>query len=171
MIYPESSEETYILYTANDFEDTIQHFGQYVNEYPNIVLFSIYQGSLTLGHRLSKEYGLPHSIMKYQRIEANDKQVTLLYDALYTDTDISYDDFEENGLFYNLYKDKTIFLIDDIYDTGETLRRCNDFIKDNIVFGGLENFCIFSKREKEGLKYHHLDKTKHWVKFLPWEGY
>ena len=152
-----SPTETKLIYTHEDFEETVKYFSKYVEEYPNIVLFSIYQGSLTLGHRLSKEFSLPHSILKYQRIDGKDKSVSVLYDAL----------TEEE------YLDKDIFIVDDIWDTGETMEKCRNYINTfyYFPFGSVNMFCILTNNEKvDGLKFQHLNKEKHWVKFLPWEG-
>lgn len=151
-----------IIYTAEDFEQTIEHFDSIRGSFSDIALFSIYQGSLTLGHRLSKEYGLPHSILKYQRLDGHDDRVSILYDAV--DREVSWGDKVAD------YKDMDIFIIDDIWDTGETMEKCTKFIEDNYLFATLNRFVIFSNSIVEGLHYQHYNPEGKWVKFLPWEG-
>lgn len=151
-----------IIYTAEDFEKTIEYFDTIRGSYADIALFSIYQGSLSLGHRLSKEYKLPHSILKYQRIDGDDTEVRVLYDA-----------FE--GVMWGEkvsdYKDKDIFIIDDIFDTGETMEICSEFIDEWFEYRTLNKFTIFSNKDESNLIYQHFNPEGKWVKFLPWEGH
>jgi hypoxanthine phosphoribosyltransferase len=142
-----------IVYGSDDFEDTIKSFEPYVDE--DMVIFSIYQGSLTLGHRISKQYDIPHSILKYQRLDGNDSNVTLLHDAL----------GDRKG-----YQNKSIWILDDIFDTGETMEKCTEFIQHNFFFESINKFTIFSNSKEKGLHYQHLNKERLWVQFTPWEG-
>lgn len=150
-----------IHYNWEDFEKTIDGFGFYVHAYSDIVLFSIYQGSLTLGSRLSKQYNLPHSILKFQHMDGDDKEVSVLYDALGDP---------------NKYEKKQIFLIDDIYDTGKTIDICTEFLKKNYPLANINIFCIFANTEtlkKNGYKHNIKYEHKHdgtWIQFIPWEG-
>lgn len=146
-------ENDKLIYTVDDFEDTVEFFGQYEAFYPKIILFSIYQGSLTLGHRLSKQYNLPHSILKFQRMDGNDTTPTIIFDAL--------DD----------YTGYDIFIIDDIYDTGTTMAKCEEFIKSRYNFETLNKFTIFSNTEERMVEYQHFNTSGLWVQFLPWEGH
>lgn len=140
-----------IIYTNEDFEQTVQFFSKYVEAY-DIALFSIYQGSLSLCHRLSKQYNIPHSILKFQKIDGNDKEVSILHDAIYD------------------YSFKDIFIVDDIWDTGETLKKCNKFVEDRCIFKTLNNFVIFNNNLLSNTNYQHLNLSKTWVQFTPWEG-
>lgn len=144
-------QDNKIIYTAEDFEQTVQFFSRYVEKY-DIVLFSIYQGSLSLCHRLSKQYNLPHSILKFQKIDGNDTEAKILYDALYD------------------YSFKDIFVVDDIWDTGETMKKCNKFIDDRCIYRTLNNFVIFNNEQSANINYQHLNPDKTWVQFTPWEG-
>lgn len=151
-----------IIYTAEDFEKTIEYFDSVKGSYSDIAIFSIYQGSLTLGHRLSKEYGFPHSILKYQRLDGDDTDVRVLFDAV--DREVSWGDKIED------YKDMDIFIIDDIYDTGETMDKCYAFIDEWYEYRSLNMFTIFANKKEKDLHYQHYNPEGKWVKFLPWEG-
>jgi hypoxanthine phosphoribosyltransferase len=142
-----------IYYEATDFEQTVRRFKEML-WIGNSVLFSIYQGSLTLGHRLSKEYALPHSIIKYQRIEGNDSVPTVLHSAV------------------DNYKDKKIILLDDIYDTGETMNVCSKYVQETFSPLSVERFVIFKNNKINGneLIRHCHESDGKWVVFLPWEG-
>ena len=150
-----------IHYTLEDFEKTVDGFGYYTHAYDNIILFSIYQGSLALCSRLSKQYNLPHSILKFQHMDGDDKEVTILYDALGNP---------------NNYEKKQIFLVDDIYDTGKTIDKCLEFLEKNYPLANINVFCIFANIEtlkKNGYKHNIKYEHKHdgtWVQFEPWEG-
>lgn len=150
-----------IHYNWEDFEKTVDGFGYYAHVYPNSVIFSIYQGSLAFGSRLSKQYKFPHSILKFQHLDGNDEEVTVLHDALGSP---------------DQYEKKNIFLIDDVYDTGETITKCVDFLETNYPLANLNVFCIFANTEslkknkpKPTIRHEHkYDGT--WIQFIPWEG-
>lgn len=150
-----------VHYSWEDFEKTVDGFGYYAHIYPNAVLFSIYQGSIALGVRLSKQYNLPHSILKFQHMDGNDEDVTVLYDALGSP---------------NKYDKRNIFIIDDIYDTGKTINTCIEFLEKNYPLATLNVFCIFANTEtikNNKQKYTIRHEHKHdgtWVQFEPWEG-
>lgn len=146
-----------IIYTASDFEDTVKHFSWYCS-HSKVAIFSIYQGSLTLGHRLSKEYNLPHSIIKFQSRDGDDVTPKVIYNAL------------------DEYSGYDVIIIDDIFDTGKTLSKCirsleSRFEYEKLKPASIRGFAIFSnERHPNRVGYQHLNKSKQWVHFEPWEG-
>lgn len=145
-----------IIYSSQDFEDTIKNFSWHIPSL-NIALFSIYQGSMTLCHRLSKQYNLPHSIIKYQHVDGKDEYPTVLYHAL--------DDYSKHD----------IVVVDDIFDTGKTFKSCFnllvDIFNENNQPKSIRGYAIFSNAKyPNNVLYQHFNIEKKWVHFEPWEG-
>jgi len=149
-----------IIYTNDDFERTVQWFGEQfeAHQYENLELFSIYQGSLTLCHRLSKEYNIPHSILKYQRLDGDDKRPTVLH---------------IEGSCSISSKERTFLLVDDVYDSGLTIVTCAEFLKNLFPKARILPYTIFKKVGTDipdcGITWQwDFDGT--WIQFQTWEG-
>lgn len=149
-----------IIYTHKDFESTVEWFGNQIKKFQieNLELFSIYQGSLTLCHRLSKEHGIPHSILKFQRMDGDDERPIVLHTT--ESCSIS-------------SEEKTFMLVDDVYDSGVTIVTCAEFLKALFPKAKILPYTIFKKEDTAmpecGVTWQwDFDGT--WIQFEPWEG-
>jgi hypoxanthine phosphoribosyltransferase len=146
-----------LVFTEEDFGNSIWAFGDLVTwvedawSCKKIHICSIYQGGLSLGHRISKTYNLPHSIVKFQARDAQDTEVTPLHITFTEDEDIN------------------LVFVDDIVDSGVTMDVCMKWAKD--IYPNLKSvhfFSAVSKVKHPDLSYYIYTASKKWVEF-PWE--
>ena len=141
-----------LYYEWTDFEQTITEFGELVRTHRNPHILTLYRGGLPLGVRLSNQYNLPLSILDYQSYDGDSKEVTMMKDA-------------------GIKPNETLYLVDDILDTGNTFKRVLDYLKDNFPKNKICVYAIFGDKHKYpeyNFWYHRNDNE--WVVFEPWEG-
>jgi hypoxanthine phosphoribosyltransferase len=139
--YYDVTDEEY----KNFIKFCVEKINNYKEEYPDIQIVSIYRGSLGMGAHLSNLLNVPLSIIKFQKYDGNDDYPKFLTSYL-----------QPNSL---------AVILDDIYDTGETMNRCIEFIK---ICSGSECLPItmFGK-DSPFLSWNHHDGES-WYRF-PWE--
>ena len=123
----------------------------------------IYRGSLPMATHISNVRDVPMSIIGFQTRDGSDKKPYWIYNAL--------DDksFQEK---------QTILIVDDIYDTGNTINKVKELINKSSPFNSsrfdvqptLLTYCLFGKDAPEGtnLVYSNLHQEGDWIEF-PWE--
>ena len=111
----------------------------------------IYRGSLPMATHISNVRDVPMSIIGFQTRDGSDKKPYWIYNAL--------DDksFQEQ---------QTILIVDDIYDTGNTINKVKELINKSSPFNSsrfdvqptLLTYCLFGKDAPEGtnLVYSNL---------------
>lgn len=139
----------YYEVTDTEYKEFIQFalnvIENYKKEYSDIQLVSIYRGSLGMGAHLSNLTGLPLNIVKFQSYDGNDKYPI--------------------WLTTNAGPGSLQILLDDIYDTGETIKKCMSFIEEGTGADVLP-ITMFGKNSPYPNWRHHDGES--WYKF-PWE--
>ena len=147
-----------IRYKIEDYKHDISRIVDYIGkDAKNLHFVCIYRGSLMLGAHLSNIYDAPLSILGYQTYqnkvkEETDKQPFWMHKAV---NDVS----------------KRVIILDDIYDSGDTLNKARNFI-----WAGCPNCKVSSitlhrnnkANDNQGWN-HSLRKTNgKWVEYF-WE--
>jgi len=103
-----------------------------------------------LGAHLSNIYDAPLSIGKFQAVDGDDREFTLLYDA-------------------GIQDNQDVIVLDDILDSGRTANAVLDYFKDrdvDVTIITLTTAQKFKAKVKDQIKA--MRKMKGWVQF-PWE--
>lgn len=140
-------------YTFEDYTDDISIIHKKLKKLENVHIIAPYKGGLPLGTALANRLNSPLSIIKMQRYADTDREATLIYDAGVKSTE-------------------EIVLVDDLYDTGETLVQCARFIKDNYPENKFRVITLFGRESTlvQGIKYEYLrEHPNDWITFEPWE--
>jgi hypoxanthine phosphoribosyltransferase len=151
-----------------EVEDVVQQFVGYVQftaeELTDSVVVGIKRGGLIPAVMVSHQLDLPLEVINFQRIDNNDVNVN--------QRDID-----------KILQYKNIFIVDDIYDTGETINKIVDAIKArNVDNSNIEAFTLClkekhltSQNDLPILNLAYLSELiivndNEWVVF-PWESY
>tara|TARA_B100000073_G_scaffold272502_1_gene232232 strand:- start:374 stop:838 length:465 start_codon:yes stop_codon:yes gene_type:complete len=126
-------------------------------------VIGIYRGSLPMATHISNVRDVPMSIIGFQTRDGSDKKPYWIYNAM------DWNDFKEQ---------KTILIVDDIYDTGNTINKVKELIENSSPYNcskfdvqpNLLTYCLFGKDAPDGtnLVYSNLHQEGDWVEF-PWE--
>jgi len=126
-------------------------------------VIGIYRGSLPMATHISNVRDVPMSIIGFQTRDGSDKKPYWIYNAM------DWNDFKEQ---------KTILIVDDIYDTGNTINKVKELIEKSSPYNcskfdvqpTLLTYCLFGKDAPEGtnLVYSNLHQEGDWIEF-PWE--
>lgn len=144
-----------LYYSYNQWHIDKYRIEKILSEVKNPHLVSIYRGSLGMGVEFSNILDLPLSIGKFQSYDGNDKQFELLYDA-------------------GITEDCTLVILDDILDTGTTLKQAYRFFELYVpsIANRTISITIFGNsfpndnRLKRNISIH--EHNKQWIVF-PWE--
>ena len=126
-------------------------------------VIGIYRGSLPMATHISNVRDVPMSIIGFQTRDGSDKKPYWIYNAM------DWNDFKE---------ETTILIVDDIYDTGNTINKVKELIENSSPYNcskfdvqpNLLTYCLFGKDAPDGtnLVYSNLHQEGDWVEF-PWE--
>lgn len=111
-------------------------------------IVTLYRGGLPLGVMLSNRYNIPLSILDYQSYDGNSKEV----------------DFIKNS---NVTSNETIYLVDDIADTGNSIQKALDYLYKNFPYNKIVIYTIVGKNTNPR-KWNYSIEYRNWVVF-PWE--
>jgi len=123
-----------------------------VDNYEFDSVVALYRGSLPIATHLTNITDATMSVIKYQSYGKDEKQ--------------SIDTKAPTWLVQEMIRPKKVLIIDDIYDTGNTIRRCKEFIGD--VSWDVTYLTIFGKANSDGVEYLR-EREDRWVVF-PWES-
>ena len=126
-------------------------------------VIGIHRGSLPMATHISNVRDVPMSIIGFQTRDGSDKKPYWIYNAM------DWNDFKE---------ETTILIVDDIYDTGNTINKVKELIENSSPYNcskfdvqpNLLTYCLFGKDAPDGtnLVYSNLHQEGDWVEF-PWE--
>lgn len=131
------------------YEDYISDIGSIYEKNKELVnphIVGIYRGSLPIAVHLSNLFKCPMSIIKFQAIDGNDKEPVFLFD--------------------NIKDDSDLIIVDDIYDSGTTMRIIKPLL-DNKQSNSIKYMTLFGYINPDDVEYIHENIGK-WVVF-PWE--
>lgn len=163
-------EENKLHYEWSDYQEDIKSIDWL--KFHHVI--GIYRGSLPIATHISNTKNVPMSIIGFQTRDNNDKKPYWIHNAI-LDKDFT-------------QEEKTILIVDDIYDTGNTINKVKEFIESssptdsNTILGGnslqewnkypprILTYCLFGKDAPEGtdLVYTNVHEEGDWVVF-PWE--
>ena len=131
---------TKYYYSERMFNEDIEKMVEAIRKTNVESITAIHRGSLIPGVILSHKLKIPLNVIDFQRLEKNSKEPVLVIDNNKPST----------------------ALIDDIYDTGETMNKCMKLLTTK----GIKTFpfVLFSKSEE----VYHLRSESGWIIF-PWE--
>ena len=140
-------EKIYLSY--QDYNYAINRIFKEIKKIENIHIISIYRGSLGIGVHLSNLLNAPLSILKFQTRDG--------------------DKHEKLKMIYNagIKKDDNLIVVDDIYDTGKTLKEVKKYLKTFFPKNKAYYFTIFGRPNNDSINFIFENKGK-WVNF-PWE--
>ncbi len=135
-----------VYYTWKDFEEDVGNIKAVIEENKITHIVTLYRGGLTLGVKLSNVCKLPLSIVDYQSYDGKSKEPIVIKDA-------------------GIKKEDTILIVDDIIDTGNSIKNTQEVFKENNVI-----ICsIYGNNKVHDKKWLYCKEHKNeWVIF-PWE--
>jgi hypoxanthine phosphoribosyltransferase len=138
-----------LYYTWEQYNSDIKHI---VDNYEFDSIVALYRGSLPIAVHLSNITDATMSVIKYQSYGKDQKQ--------------SQDTKAPEWIVKGMIRPKKVLVIDDIYDTGSTIRQCKEFIG-HVPDWDVTYLTIFGKKNDDGVKYLRRSNGK-WIVF-PWE--
>ena len=121
---------------------------------------AVYRGSLGMACHISNMKDIPMSIVGFQTRDGDDKEPYWIHNA--TEADTSWLDDSEG---------KHILVVDDIYDTGRTMNKVQEFIKRErtkpSMMPRVSGYCLFGKEDSKNIVYSN-EHDGSWIVF-PWE--
>ena len=131
-------------------------------EFDHVV--GVYRGSLGLATHISNVCSVPMSIVGFQTRDGDDKEPYWMHNAITTRNWKSEKIIEgSDGM--------RILVVDDIYDTGLTMRKVMEFVSfartKPSVMPSVLGYCIFGKENDAGVIFSR-ENNGQWVEF-PWE--
>ncbi len=142
-----------VYYSWKDYSIDFQDIDDFMFDH----VVGIYRGSLGMAAHVSNTFSVPMSIIGFQTRDGKDNEPYWMHNALAE---------------VNAYKEgQTIMVVDDIYDTGNTMRQVMDFIKKSRIrpspYPDVIGHCLFGKRNKDKVSYSQYHDGS-WIVF-PWE--
>ncbi len=121
-------------------------------------VIGIYRGSLGMATHVSNLKDIPMSIVGFQTRDGSDKDPYWIHNA----TEVEKLEPYSEG--------QTILIVDDIYDTGHTMKKVIDFVKKSrtkpSTMPNIIGYCLFGKGDSEVIYSQEHDGS--WIVF-PWE--
>jgi len=147
------TKDNKVYFEAEDFELAVYDVSEmFKQEKNNVHIIAPYRGGLPLGVRLSNQCNLPLSILDYQRIDGDSKEVSMMKNA-------------------GICSDETLYLIDDIADEGITINKCLEFLNKEFPNNKVEVYTIFGNSDKHTPKWKYtFNHLNDWIVFEIWEG-
>ena len=137
-----------LYYTWEEYNTDIKRI---VKDYEFDSVVALYRGSLPIATHLTNITDATMSVIKYQSYGKDKKQ--------------SLDTKTPTWLVQGMVRPKKVLIIDDIYDTGSTIRNCKEFIGD--VSWDVTYLTIFGKKNDDSVEYLRENDGR-WIVF-PWE--
>ena len=137
-----------LYYTWEEYNTDIKRI---VKDYEFDSVVALYRGSLPIAPHLTNITDATMSVIKYQSYGKDKKQ--------------SIDTKAPTWLVQGMIRPKKVLIIDDIYDTGSTIRNCKEFIGD--VSWDVTYLTIFGKKNDDSVEYLRENDGR-WIVF-PWE--
>lgn len=125
-------------YSWQEYEKDLKKV--YDFEFDHIV--GIYRGGLPLAINISNSFKKPMSIVGFQSYDGQDSK--------------------PYWILNNLALEDRVLIVDDIYDTGNTMRKVSSFLEQKKI-----KFCLFGKDNKDDVVFCK-QKQDNWIIF-PWE--
>jgi len=114
-----------------------------------IHLIGIYRGSLPMAVHLSNILPAEMSIIKFQSRDGDDKVPEWVLD--------------------NTKAGDTLIILDDIYDSGKTMKVVNSFLKEEKPDSYIESHVLIGSKQAEADDvFYYTEHNKDWIVF-PWE--
>lgn len=139
------------IYTWSEYIKDIDSFVNILsNEIKPLHIITLYRGGLPLGTVLSNRMTAPLSILKLQRYDSDDKEVSFMHNA---------------GVTSN----ESIVLVDDLVDAGVTINKSIQYIRNNFPNNSLRVLTIFGKKDfisDTKIEYLREHEGK-WIVFEP----
>jgi|TARA_B110000263_G_C15216938_1_gene468000 hypoxanthine phosphoribosyltransferase len=124
-------------------------------------VIGIYRGSLGMATHVSNARDVPMSIIGFQTRDGEDKEPYWIHNVL---PEIKIDKEYMTG--------QTILIVDDIYDTGNTMNNVIDFVKKERTkpspMPHVIGYCLFGKPNIKDITYSQ-EHDGSWIVF-PWEA-
>ena len=136
-----------IFYEWSDYEVDIRQVKNF--EFDHVV--GIYRGSLPMAVHISNVFDVPMSIIGLQTRDGDDKEPYMIKDI----------DHIHQG-----FPGKKILIVDDIYDTGLTMKKVIRYLTPYSV-DRILGFCLFGKKNNFNISYAN-EHDGSWIVF-PWE--
>ena len=143
--YKETNTSKY-NYLYEDYISDIASIYEKNKELVNPHIVGIYRGSLPIAVHLSNLLKCPMSIIKFQAIDGDDKEPVFLLD--------------------NITDDSDLIVVDDIYDSGTTMRIIKPLLNKK-QSNSIKYMTLFGYLNQDDVEYIHENMGK-WVVF-PWE--
>ena len=142
-----------IYYSWKDYQIDFNDIDAFMFDH----VVGIYRGSLGMAAHVSNCFSVPMSIIGFQTRDGKDKEPYWMHNAL-----------EENNPDTD---GQTIMVVDDIYDTGNTMRKVMNFIiKERTrpsAYPEVIGHCLFGKKNEDKVSYSQYHDGS-WIVF-PWE--
>ena len=119
-----------------------------LNGCENAHIITLFRGGLPLSTMISNRYKIPLSILDYQSYDGTSENVTMIKDSGIKENDI-------------------IYLIDDIADTGNSIKKALDFLNDKYPSCTVIVYTIVGKSTNPSTWKYDIEFIN-WVVF-PWE--
>ena len=136
-----------IFYEWDDYEYDIRQVKNF--EFDHVV--GVYRGSLPMAVHISNVFDVPMSIIGLQTRDGDDKEPYMIKDI-------------DN--IYQGFPGKKILIVDDIYDTGLTMKKVIRYLTHYSV-DRIQGFCLFGKKNNFNVSYAN-EHDGSWIVF-PWE--
>lgn len=137
-----------LYYTWDQYNTDIKRI---VKEYEFDSVVALYRGSLPIATHLTNITDATMSVIKYQSYGKDKRQ--------------SLDTKSPTWLVQGMIRPSKVLIVDDIYDTGSTIRNCKEFIGD--VSWDVTYLTIFGKKNDDSVEYLRENDGR-WIVF-PWE--
>lgn len=139
------------VYDIQDYKDDLDRIENILKKNSKDVhIIAPYKGGLPMGTALANRLDAPLSILKMQRYDGADKEASFIYNA-------------------NISVSEHLVLVDDLWDTGETIIQCVKFLQEQFPNTSIQVITIFG-RDEHKLKHDYLrEHPNEWIKFEAWE--
>ena len=124
-----------------------QHDMKQVKDFKFDHVVGIYRGSLPMAVHISNVFDVPMSIVGFQTRDSKDDEPYIIHKVGETP--------------------RRILVVDDIYDSGYTMKRVIKFLSENYTTFSIHGFCLFGKENKLNVSYAN-EHDGSWIVF-PWE--
>jgi hypoxanthine phosphoribosyltransferase len=142
--------ENYI-YTYEEYMADIKSLTETLRSIENLHLISVFRGSVPTVIHLSNILNCEMSIIQFHQGSAS---ILNIQDAPYSILKIKLED--------------TLVVIDDIYDSGKTLKTVQRFMDEQYKYHSKKYYSLFGRKNEDGVKYLKESNGK-WIVF-PWEN-